>query len=180
MGCIQQPTDEERKRHLTPKIRNEIVQDLVVSMFSFQQKPKKCFIEQVARQLVKKYPFLKDVGQNVSGYVSYMYVHYMCVSLSLSFALKSLIHHLQGSWEKKILERIHNINSSSRKRQHSGEMETPKEKRGLPKQDALLSRYPPLRDTDDDDVATTRNLQKLHKEARPKKEVVLVLARDRH
>jgi len=53
------------------------------------------------------------------------------------------------------MERIHNINSSSRKRQHSGEMETPNAKRGRPKQDALLTRYPPLRDTDDDDVATT-------------------------
>ena len=64
MACIQQPTDEERKMQLTPKIRNEIVRDLVVSMFSFQQ---------AARLLVKKYPFLKDVGQNVSGYVSYLF-----------------------------------------------------------------------------------------------------------
>lgn len=73
MACIQQPTDEERKMQLTPKIRNEIVRDLVVSMFSFQQKPNKTFIEQAARLLVKKYPFLKDVGQNVSGYVSYLF-----------------------------------------------------------------------------------------------------------
>ena len=60
-------------------------------------------------------------------------------------------------------------------------METPKAKRRRPKQDALLTRYPPLRDTDDDDIATTRNLQKLHKElkeARPKKEVELALARE--
>ena len=60
-------------------------------------------------------------------------------------------------------------------------METPKAKRRRPKQDALLTRYPALRDTDDDDIATTRNLQKLHKElkeARPKKEVVLALDRE--
>ena len=87
----------------------------------------------------------------------------------------------QGSWEKKILERIHNVNSGSKRRHLSGELETPKAKRGRPKQDALLVRYPPLRETDNDDVAAARNLQKLHKElmeARPKKEVVLALARE--
>jgi len=86
----------------------------------------------------------------------------------------------QGSWEKKILERIHNVNSGSKRRHLSGELETQKAKRGRPKQDALLVRYPPLRETDND-VAAARNLQKLHKElmeARPKKEVVLALARE--
>ena len=81
MVCIQQPTDEARKMQLTPTIRNEIVRDLVVSMFSFQQKPNKAFVEQAARLLVKKYPFLKDVGQNVSGYVSYKFYVFL---LSLS------------------------------------------------------------------------------------------------
>ena len=72
MYCLQQPSLDEQQRALTPQIRNEIVRDMAVSMFSFQQKPNKAFISQAARSLVKKYPFLKDVGQNVSGYVSYI------------------------------------------------------------------------------------------------------------
>ena len=73
MHCIEQPTNEEKLKCLTPQIRNEIVRDVVAQMFAFEPKPKKCFVTQVAQQLIKKYPFLKDVGQCVSGYVSCMY-----------------------------------------------------------------------------------------------------------
>ena len=69
---VYSATNRWGKEDATPKIRNEIVRDLVVSMFSFQQKPIKAFVEQAAQLLVKKYPFLKDVGQNVSGYVNYL------------------------------------------------------------------------------------------------------------
>ena len=62
-----------RSRALVPKIRNEIVRDLVSQMFSFDSKPQKEFCTQVAKLLVKKYTFMQDVGQKVSGYVSYLY-----------------------------------------------------------------------------------------------------------
>ena len=73
MHCIQQPTDEERVKFLTPQIRNEIVRDVVAQMFAFEPKPKKQFATEVAQQLVRKYHFLKDVGQGVSGYVSLLF-----------------------------------------------------------------------------------------------------------
>ena len=88
----------------------------------------------------------------------------------------------QGSWEKKIIERIHNITSSTRKRQPSNDLEsTPKAKRGRPKQASILSRYPPMKDVGDDDLVVSRNhakLEKEMKEGRPRKEVILLLARE--
>ena len=54
-----------------PKVRNEIVRGIVSQMFSFETKPQKDFCTQVAKMLVKKYKFMRDVGQKVSGYVSY-------------------------------------------------------------------------------------------------------------
>ena len=40
-------------------------------MFSFDPKPQKEFCTQVAKLLVKKFTFMRDVGLKVSGYVSY-------------------------------------------------------------------------------------------------------------
>ena len=90
---------------------------------------------------------------------------------------------LQGSWEKKILERIHNVTSGIRKRQLTSlETEAPVAKRGRPKMVPKATRYPPLSDTGcgDDDITIQRNHDKLQKEVAektPRKEVILALAR---
>ena len=90
---------------------------------------------------------------------------------------------MQGSWEKKVLERIHNVASGNRKRQLAGaEAETPVAKRGRPKIVPKTTRYPPLRDAgyEDDDITIHRNHEKLQKELaekNPKKEIILALAR---
>lgn len=80
------------------------------------------------------------------------------------------------------MEHIHNVNSSTRKRQPSGGTNTtPKAKRGRPKQSSIMTRYPSLMDVDDDEVTINRNYTKLQREVaedRPKKDVVLRLARD--
>ena len=70
MGCIRAGSTEDQKKMLTPSIRNEIVRDLVSQMYAVKLKPDRAFCTLVAKSLVKKYQFLKDTGENVSGYVS--------------------------------------------------------------------------------------------------------------
>ena len=70
MACINQPSLEERRKHLTNSVRNEIVRVLSVQMFCYSPKPGKGFCTQVSQMLVKKYKFMKDTGERVSGYVS--------------------------------------------------------------------------------------------------------------
>ena len=70
MACIQQSTEEEQKRALGPLVRNEFVRTLATQMFCYDAKPQKDFCNQVAKKLVRKYPFMMDVGEKVSGYVS--------------------------------------------------------------------------------------------------------------
>ena len=70
MECIEQPTLEEQKRALNTSIRNEITRALGTHMFSHNPKPTKVFCTEVARMLVKKYPFMRDTGKKESGYVS--------------------------------------------------------------------------------------------------------------
>ena len=75
MSCIGQSTEEEQKRALGPLVRNEVVRVLATQMFCYDPKPKKEFCTLVAKKLVKKYQFMKDTGEKVSGYVSvYMFV----------------------------------------------------------------------------------------------------------
>lgn len=88
---------------------------------------------------------------------------------------------VQGSWEKKIVERVHNVRSASlRKRPSTEDAEIPR-KRGRPK--SCMSRYPPLSDIcaeGNDDVCNERNLQMLCREMerdKPRKEHVLTLMR---
>ena len=71
MECIKQPTLEEQKRALNASIRNDITRVLGTHMFSYNPNPTKVFCTEVARMLVKKYPFMKDTGKKESGYVSY-------------------------------------------------------------------------------------------------------------
>ena len=70
MECIEQPTPEEQKRALNSSIRNEIIRALGTHMFSYNPKPTKAFCTEVARMLVKRYPFMRDIGRKESGYVS--------------------------------------------------------------------------------------------------------------
>lgn len=87
---------------------------------------------------------------------------------------------LQGSWEKKIIERINNQKSKASRKRPRDEETTPKSKRGRPKLSATLSRYPPLDVTDGDDVTQSRNLGRLNTELtkdKPSKEVILPLVR---
>ena len=70
MTCIHATTDEERRKLLTTAIRNEVVRDLVTQMYAYNPKHDRAFCSVVARSLMNKYPFMKDVGTNVLGYVS--------------------------------------------------------------------------------------------------------------
>ena len=70
MQCIQQVNEDERKRLLLPTIRNEIVRVLATNMFCHNPNPRKELCTKVAKMLVKKYKFMRDVGDRVSGYVS--------------------------------------------------------------------------------------------------------------
>ena len=70
MACTTAESVDEQKKLLTMSIRNEIVRDLVTQMFAFKPKPDRVFCGTVAKELVKKYPFMKDSGLTTSGYVS--------------------------------------------------------------------------------------------------------------
>ena len=58
--------DEERKRALVPSVRNEIVRILANNMFCNDPNPNKQLCTKVAKLLVKKYKFMRDVGEQVS------------------------------------------------------------------------------------------------------------------
>lgn len=70
MYAINGEGDAEQRKRLTPDIRNAIVRDLVSTMYAHMSQPNKDFFTQVAKQLVGKYSFMRDVGTNVTGYVS--------------------------------------------------------------------------------------------------------------
>ena len=83
---------------------------------------------------------------------------------------------MQGTWEKKIIERVNN----AKKRLASPDFSRPPAKRGRPKLCGVLARYPPL-DTDFNEVAHLRSVQALDKELeRPnaRKDVILPLMRE--
>ena len=78
---------------------------------------------------------------------------------------------------------MHNAYWKQHKRNHDvneDEDSTPKPKRGRPAQSQVLTRYPPLRDVGEDDIANQRNKQQLERELekdRPRKETILQLSR---
>lgn len=72
-------------------------------------------------------------------------------------------HHLKGSWEKKIIDRIHNTRSCKRVRDDS---DGSPRKKGRPKGSILLNRYPPVRaDTEFADKATDEKTRELYKKS---------------
>ena len=74
---------------------------------------------------------MKDAGDKVSGHVS---------------RLKSLSIIAQGSWEKRIIERINNQRAqANRKIPREDDCEATPKKRGRPKASSLLQRYPTLK-----------------------------------
>ena len=94
----------------------------------------------------------------------------------------SLFHmQIQGSWEKKLIEKVmHNSYWKQHKRSvekdDSSDSSTPKRKCGRPSTSQVLTRYPPLRDTGEDETASERNRQQLQQELerdRPRKETIL-------
>lgn len=106
--------------------------------------------------------------------------HTFCLSCSLY-----LFHmQIQGSWEKKLIEKVmHNAYWKQHKRNadedDSSDSNTLKRKRGRPSTSQMLTRYPPLRDTGEDETANERNRQQLQRELekdRPRKETILLLA----
>ena len=84
MACIQQPTEEEQRHALKPPVRNEIVRVLATQIFCIDPKPKRDLITAVAKNLTKKYPFMKDVGEKVSGYVSDVCM-FVCVFVRVAY-----------------------------------------------------------------------------------------------
>lgn len=68
MMCIKAPTPEQKQKLLTPAVRNEVCWDVVTQMYAFNQRLDRAFCTLVAKCLVKKYPFMRDSGKNVSGY----------------------------------------------------------------------------------------------------------------
>lgn len=115
--------------------------------------------------------------------LSYGTFMHVCFYYNTHFSLFHM--QIQGSWEKKLIEKVmHNAYWKQHKRSieedDSSDSSTPKRKRGRPSTSQVLTRYPPLRDTGEDETASERNRQQLQRELerdRPRKETVLLLAR---
>lgn len=73
MHAINARDEAEQRRRLTPDVRNAIVRDLVTTMYAVVPKPNKECCTKVVKQLTDKYSFMRDVGTNVTGYVSTCY-----------------------------------------------------------------------------------------------------------
>ena len=74
MHAVNAHDESEQRRRLTPDVRNAIVRDLVTTMYAVKPKPDKEFCSKIAKRLTEKYPFMRDAGTNVSGYVSITFV----------------------------------------------------------------------------------------------------------
>ena len=84
---------------------------------------------------------------------------------------------LQGSWEKKLIDRVHNTRDRKRSGTNDG-LTTPPAKRGQPRVLTVLSRYPPL--SMEGDIDVERNEQAISQEIgreTPRKDILLPLLR---
>ena len=159
MACTTAESVDEQKKLLTMSIRNEIVWDLVTQMFAFKAKLDRVFCGTVAKELVKKYPFMKDSGMTTSDYVSLANITFSCFVI-----YKEFLFNLKGSWEKKLIECVHNVRSSSgRKRSLPEDLPASQCKRGRPKASSH-SRYPVLGIPENDEACDGRNVKELEKE----------------
>lgn len=89
---------------------------------------------------------------------------------------------LQGSWERKLIERANNAVKPERKRQaEASDTPIPPSKRGRPKKDALLERYPEYNNTSEaSSLAVSESQKALDKELEketPRKDLVLPLVK---
>ena len=87
MASVNAKSEEDKKIGLTAAVRNEIVRDLVTQMYAFDAKPERAFCTKVAKLLIKKYPYMKDVGPNVSGYASLKLNHIQCIIVVETFVI---------------------------------------------------------------------------------------------
>lgn len=83
-----------------------MVRDLVTQMYAVSQNPSRQNCTEVAKKLVKKYPFMKDEGASVSGYVGYYNYYYKHNYLHCCF--------LKCPWEKKLIDWVHNTKGSAK------------------------------------------------------------------
>lgn len=65
--------DSIATQQMSPSVRNAVVRDLVVHMYSYGKRPLRKFCAFAARQLVLKYPCMRDACG--TGYVSYFYLY---------------------------------------------------------------------------------------------------------
>lgn len=170
MECIFAESEAESRKLLIPTIRNEMVRDLVTQMYAVWQNPSRQNCTEVAKKLVKKYPFMKDEGASVSGYVGYYNYYYKHNYLHCCF--------LKGSWEKKLIDRVHNTKGSA-KRKAVGKPEGSREpKRGRPRMSQTLLRYPPISVSSIDECTVEAHIQKIKAEMErqsPRKQILLPL-----
>ena len=78
----RQIMDSIEAKQMPPPVRNALVRDLVVHMYSYGKRPSRKFCSYAARHLVLKYPCMRDVCG--TGYVS------CCMSKPDCFHLKVL------------------------------------------------------------------------------------------
>ena len=68
MQRFRKETDEELLLQIDTSRLNTIVRDLVTQMFAIDPKPNSTFASVVENKLVRKYPFMKDIGSKDSGF----------------------------------------------------------------------------------------------------------------
>lgn len=97
--------------------------------------------------------------------------------LSLIYPFNCLFS--QGSWEKKLIERVHNVRSTSARKRLPDDVPASKSKRGRPKTTSQ-KRYPILGIPGNDEASDGRNVRELDKEMKrehPRKDNVISLMR---
>ena len=130
MSAINAPTEAEKRKLLTANVRNAITRDWMTTMYAFMPNPDEDFCTSVAEKLVQKYSFMRDVGTNVSGHVSLLQ--------NVTTQIVYYLYKIQGTWEKRLIERANNVAKPERKRQaEMSNTPIPPPKRGRPKKDAL-------------------------------------------
>lgn len=103
-------------------------------MYAVVPKPNKEFCTKVAKQLTEKYAFMCDAGTKICN----CYLLHNCSVISC-----------RDRGRKKLIERVHNVAKPGRKRQlEMSDTPAPPLKRGRPKKDSLLERYPSLNPPD--------------------------------
>ena len=148
-------------------------------MYAHLGQPNKEICTKVAKQLIQKYSFMKDIGANVTGYVScaghsanYMY---KLPFLALYFICFSGLYRAHG--KKKLIERVHNVAKAGQKRSSE---QSSAVNHGRPKhEDHILARYPPMQYVADDvDEDKLKALQVELERVKPRRDIIVLLYKD--